>query len=140
MDGIDPSMMDFDGGQVNPPDASSDMVNPPNVSDPSINPGLASYMQMLGMPSQGVPAMGGGTTPGAIPTLPTGGAGAVPGYGAPPMFTLPSWLGLGISGEKAQQTGGLGALGGAGGAGASVNYTAPPVTQIKAAKPITGMI
>lgn len=98
-------------------------VPPPDVSNPAINPGLQQYMQMLGLSSAGVPATGGGTVPGAIPTLPTAGGGAVPGYGTAPYGTFPSWLGLGISGQVAQAGPGLAAFGNPG----AVNYT-PPAT------------
>lgn len=102
-------------------------VNPPNVSDPSINPGLQQYMQMLGMPSAGVPATGGGMVSGAMPTLPMGGGGAVPGFGAPPLGTFPSWLNLGISGQIGQQGQGIPVFSGTN----AINYAPPPKPQQK---------
>ena len=104
------------------PDASGvaggspgDMVNPYPISagGGAIDPAMQSYLHMLGIPNATA-----GASPMTAPqmTQPT----TQPGTQLPPGMLAP-FLGLGISGQKAQE--GMSQM--AGGGGASTNYALP---------------
>jgi len=91
--------------------------------------GLAGYMQMLGMmPQQQAQAAQPQAQPAAM-------AAAAPVAGALPQGSMNPLLGLGITGQKAQQQPGMGAFGAA---AMPINYAIPATPNLKPAMGMGG--